>query len=91
MASRNLGVRCCARCSAPLPRNRLFYSRHLRRYVCRDTGACQARIKQIGQTPIVRPTDPIAQACRDCGTPFPFNPTADRCPVCVAELLGAVA
>jgi predicted Zn-ribbon and HTH transcriptional regulator len=28
------------------------------------------------------------QECRDCGQLFPYNPDADRCPQCVAEMLG---
>ena len=30
----------------------------------------------------------IEQACRDCGQPFPYDPEADRCPACVADMLG---
>jgi predicted Zn-ribbon and HTH transcriptional regulator len=30
---------------------------------------------------------PVWQACRDCGTDFPWGANADRCPACVAALI----
>ena len=31
-------------------------------------------------------TECTEQPCRDCGELFPYDPDADRCPACVAEL-----
>ena len=31
-------------------------------------------------------TECTEQPCRDCGEVFPYDPDADRCPACVAEL-----
>ena len=28
----------------------------------------------------------VGQACRDCGELFPYDPDADTCPACLAEL-----